>query len=79
MFRKMQADYYVLIDGDETSSAEYVRQLMEPVMEDHKEMAVGTRLGESTNKSFRPLHGFGNHMVRKLVNWIFKNKLTDLT
>ena len=78
MFRKVEADYYVFVDGDDTFSDEHFRQLLEPVMEDHADMTVGVRLGEYTNKSFRPLHVFGNHMVRKLVNWIFKNKLTDI-
>ena len=78
MFRKVEANYYVLVDGDDTFSPEHVRQLLEPVMADHADMAVGDRLGEYTDKSFRPLHVFGNHMVRKLVNWIFKNKLTDI-
>ena len=78
MFRKVEADYYVFVDGDDTFSAQHVRQLLEQVMEDHADMAVGARLGENINKSFRPLHVFGNHLVCKLVNWIFKNKLTDL-
>ena len=68
MFRKVEADY----------SAEHVRQLLEPVMEDRADMAVGARLAEYTDKSFRPLHVFGNNLVRKLVNWIFDNKLTDI-
>ena len=78
MFRKVKADYYVLVDGDDTYSAKHVRQLLEPVMEDRADMAVGTRLDEYTDKSFRPLHVFGNNLVRKLVNWIFDNKLTDI-
>ena len=41
-------------------------------------MAVGARLDEYTDKSFRPLHVFGNNLVRKLVNWIFDNQLTDI-
>jgi len=43
MFRKVEADYYVLVDGDDTYSAEHVRQLLEPVMEDRADMAVGAR------------------------------------
>lgn len=78
MFRKVEADYYVLVDGDDTYSAEHVRQLLEPVMENRADMAVGARLAEYTDKSFRPLHVFGNNLVRKLVNWIFDNKLTDI-
>ena len=78
MFRKVEADYYVLVDGDDTYSAEHVRQLLEPVMQDRADMTVGARLAEYTEKSFRPLHVFGNNLVRKLVNWIFDNKLTDI-
>ncbi|MCH2265857.1 MAG: glycosyltransferase family 2 protein [SAR324 cluster bacterium] len=78
MFRKVDADYYVLVDGDDTYSAEHVRKLLEPVMQDRADMAVGARLAEYTEKSFRPLHVFGNNLVRKLVNWIFNNKLTDI-
>ena len=78
MFRKVDADYYVLVDGDDTYSAEHVRKLLEPVMDERADMVVGARLAEYTDKSFRPLHVFGNNLVRRLVNWIFDNKLTDI-
>ena len=74
----MEADYYVFVDGDNTFSAEDVRQELKPVMVDHADMTVGVRLGEYKNKSFRSLYVFCNHMVRNLVNLIFKNKLTDI-
>ena len=78
MFRKVDADYYVIVDGDDTYSAEHVRQLLEPVLDGSAEMSVAARLEEYTEKSFRPFHIFGNNLVRKLVNWIFNNKLTDI-
>ena len=68
MFRKVEADYYVFVDGDDNFSAKLVRQQLEPVMEDHSNMAVCVRLGEYKNKSFRSHHVFDNHMVRNLVN-----------
>jgi glycosyltransferase involved in cell wall biosynthesis len=78
MFRKVDADYYVIVDGDDTYSAEHVRKLLEPVMKEQADMAVAVRLAEYTATSFRPLHIFGNNLVRRLVNWIFKSNLSDI-
>ncbi len=78
MFRKVDADYYVIVDGDDTYSAEHVRKLLEPVMKEQADMAVAVRLAEYTATSFRPLHVFGNNLVRRLVNWIFKSNLSDI-
>jgi len=78
MFRKVDADYYVIVDGDDTYSAEHVRKLLEPVMKEQADMAVAARLAEYTATSFRALHVFGNNLVRRLVNWIFKSNLSDI-
>jgi len=78
MFRKVDADYYVIVDGDDTYSAEHVRKLLEPVMKEQADMAVAVRLAKYTATSFRPLHVFGNNLVRRLVNWIFKSNLSDI-
>ena len=78
MFRKVEADYYVIVDGDDTYSAEHVQQLLEPVLDGSSEMSVAARLEEYTEKSFRPFHIFGNNLVRRLVNWIFRSNLTDV-
>lgn len=78
MFQKVDADFYVLVDGDDTYSAKNVRKLLEPVMENHADMVVATRFSEYTENSFRPMHVFGNNLVRLLVNWIFANNLTDI-
>ena len=72
MFRKVEADYYVIVDGDDTYSAEHVRQLLEPVLDESAEMSVAVRLEEYSEQSFRPFHIFGNNLVRRLVNWIFQ-------
>ena len=48
MFRKVEADYYVIVDGDDTYSAEHVRQLLEPVLDESAEMSVAARLEEYT-------------------------------
>ena len=78
MFRKVDADYYVIVDGDDTYSAEHVRKLLDPVMKEQADMVVAVRLEEYTTTSFRPLHVFGNNLVRWLVNWIFKSNLSDI-
>ncbi|MAW05799.1 MAG: glycosyl transferase [Deltaproteobacteria bacterium] len=78
MFRKVEADYFVLVDGDDTYSAEHVWDLLKPVMKNCADMTVGVRLEQYTKKSFRLFHIFGNNLVRRLVNWIFNNKLTDI-
>lgn len=78
MFRKIDADYYVMVDGDDTYSAEHVRDLLEPVLCGNADMSVATRLEEYRSDSFRPLHVFGNNLVKTLVNWIFQSNLRDI-
>ncbi len=78
MFRKIEADYYVMVDGDDTYSAEHALHLLEPVVKGAADMSVATRLEEYHNESFRPLHVFGNNLVKNLVNWIFQSNLNDI-
>ncbi|MBF0352468.1 MAG: glycosyltransferase [SAR324 cluster bacterium] len=78
MFRKVQADYYIMVDGDDTYMASQVRDLLKPLLEDDADMVVATRLNVYEEKSFRPLHVFGNNLVRSLVNWIFDSNLRDI-
>ena len=78
MFQKVEADIYVIVDGDDTYSAEHVWQLLKPVLDGSAEMSVAARLEEYSEKSFRPFHIFGNNLVRRLVNWIFRSNLTDI-
>jgi len=78
MFQKVKADYYILVDGDDTYSAKHVWELLKPVMENNADMTVASRFNNYSEKSFRPLHVFGNNLVKFLVNWIFANNLTDI-
>lgn len=79
-FRDVEADIYVLADADLTYPADEVRALMAPVEAGLAEMSVGDRLsgGQYRRENKRPFHGFGNHLVRFLVNWTFKAKLADI-
>jgi glycosyltransferase involved in cell wall biosynthesis len=78
MFDRVDADYYVMVDGDDTYEAARVGDLLAPVLAGQADMAVGARLSEYDNRSFRPLHVLGNGLVRGLINKIFGARLTDI-
>lgn len=78
MLRTIQADYYVMVDGDDTYPAEKVHDLLSPVLSGDADMVVGARLSQCTDKSFRPLHIAGNNLVRWLINKIFHTDLKDI-
>ncbi len=78
IFDCVDADFYLIVDGDDTYSASYANQLLEPVINDDADMVVGARLEKYTENSFRPLHVFGNNLVRWLVNCLTGARLTDI-
>jgi glycosyltransferase involved in cell wall biosynthesis len=79
MFREIDADWYVLVDGDDTYPAESVRDMLVAIR-DGADMVVGDRLSNGTysQENKRNFHGFGNSLVRILVNIIFKSRLKDI-
>jgi len=78
MLSRVDADYYLMIDGDDTYPADSADDLLAPVLAGDADMAIGARLAAYDDKSFRPLHVFGNKLVRGMVNLIFGVKLTDI-
>jgi glycosyltransferase involved in cell wall biosynthesis len=78
MFEDVEADLYVLVDGDDTYPAEKVHDLLRPIIDERADMVVGTRLEEFGERSFRPLHVLGNKVIVGLVNLIFKCELRDI-
>ena len=78
MFRLIDAEYYVMIDGDDTYCMEEAQKLLEPLMQKQADMCVATRLEEYSQTSFRPFHVFGNDLVKNLVNQIFQSNLNDI-
>ena len=78
MLANVDTDFYVMVDGDDTYPADCVGKLLEPVLSGDADMTVGTRFSSYTDKSFRPLHVFGNNLVRILVNWVSRAQLTDI-
>lgn len=77
MFRELDADIVVMVDGDATYPAGRVRELLAPVIEGRADMVVGTRLQQFAGESFRPLHVFGNNLVLQVINAFFGASLTD--
>lgn len=80
MFREIEADYYVMVDGDDTYPAESVHQLLEPIINNEADMVNADRLskGEYQKQIKKRFHKFGNNIVRKSINLLFKCKLKDI-
>jgi glycosyltransferase involved in cell wall biosynthesis len=78
MFSMIVADYYVMVDGDDTYDAKSVAALLEPVIAGNADMVVGARLADYGDDSFRPMHVAGNKLVKNLVNWMGRSSLTDI-
>lgn len=78
MLDRVDAEYFIMVDGDDTYPAEMAPQLLAPVLAGEADMTVGTRLAQHDQTSFRPLHVMGNGLVRGLINSIFGAELTDI-
>lgn len=80
MFRDIDADIYVMVDGDDTYPAEFIHKLIEPVRNGSADMAIGDRLSNGTYQKEikKNFHEFGNKLVRKSINILFNNKLNDI-
>ncbi len=78
MFSQVEADIYVMVDGDDTYPAGEVHRLIEPILLGKAEMVVGSRLMPSSDSDFRPLNKFGNGLFLHAINFIFKVKLSDV-
>ena len=78
MFRDVDADIYVMVDGDDTYPADEANKLIDGIKEGY-DMVIGDRLSStyySENK--RPFHNFGNSLVRWLINKVFDNDIKDV-
>ncbi len=78
MFREVEADVYIMVDGDDTYPAGNVRELMQDVIDGHADMVVGTRLETFDSDSFRRFHGFGNKLVRWTIGRLFGQPVRDV-
>lgn len=80
MIRDIDAEYYILVDGDDTYPAENAPSLLEPVMSDIADHVVGDRLsnGSYGTENKRAMHGFGNNLVRDLVSALYGFHYNDI-
>jgi glycosyl transferase family 2 len=78
MFRQIEADVYVMVDGDDTYPADRVRDLIRPIINDEAEMVIGSRLLGGSSRGFKAPNLIGNQFFRILLNTLFRVQLTDL-
>ena len=79
MFRDIDADCYLMIDGDDTYPAENAREMCEYVLNDNVDMVIGDRLSSTYfQENKRPFHNLGNKLVRFLINKLFDNNIKDI-
>ena len=80
MFRDIEADCYLMVDGDDTYPAEAARELCDPILAGEVDMTVGDRLSNGTygKENKRAFHGFGNNLVRFMIKWIYGYGFEDV-
>ena len=79
MFREIDAECYIMIDGDDTYPAEFGPQMVAEVLDRQVDMVVGDRLSSTYfEENKRPFHNFGNSIVRASINRLFKSDIRDI-
>ena len=79
MFREIDAECYIMTDGDDTYPAEIAPKMIDKVLNHNADMVVGDRLSSTYfTENKRPFHNFGNSIVRKSINVLFKSDIKDI-
>ncbi|MFQ6606716.1 MAG: glycosyltransferase family 2 protein, partial [Fidelibacterota bacterium] len=78
MFQSINADVYILIDGDDTYPVDYLEKMLAIFQRDKVDMVVGTRFEKYEKGSLRLLHRLGNRLISTLISWLFKARVTDV-
>jgi glycosyltransferase involved in cell wall biosynthesis len=79
MFREIDADCYIMADGDDTYPAENAREMAELILTNKADMVIGDRLSSTYfTENKRPFHNSGNRLVRFLINHLFHSKVKDI-
>ena len=79
MFREIDAECYLLVDGDDTYPSESARDLCDAVTEKKMDMAIGDRLSSTYfTENKRPFHNLGNSLVRGSINTLFHSRIRDI-
>lgn len=79
MFREIEAQCYVMVDGDDTYPMEFAAQMVEKVLYHNADMVVGDRLSSTYfEENKRPFHNMGNSLVRASINHLFGSEIKDI-
>lgn len=79
MFKDIDADCYLMIDGDDTYPAESAKEMCDLILENKADMVIGDRLSSTYfTENKRPFHNLGNRLVRGLINTLFKSNVRDI-
>lgn len=79
MFKDIDADCYLMIDGDDTYSADNAKEMCKYIIDGKADMVIGDRLSSTYfTENKRPFHNFGNKLVRWLINTLFKSNVKDI-
>ena len=79
MFREIDAECYLMIDGDDTYPLKNAREMVDRVLVHQADMVVGDRLSSTYfTENKRPFHNFGNSLVRGTINWLFRSDIKDI-
>ena len=79
MLREIDAECYIMTDGDDTYPAENAPEMAELVLNKNVDMVIGDRLSSTYfEENKRPFHNFGNSLVRKSINVLFKSDIKDI-
>ncbi len=79
MFREIDAESYIMVDGDDTYPMEFASEMIDKVLNHNADMVVGDRLSSTYfTENKRPFHNFGNSLVRASINSLFKCEIKDI-
>lgn len=79
MFREIDADCYIMVDGDDTYPADNAREMVNLVLQQQADMVIGDRLSSTYyTENKRPFHNFGNNLMRLGINTLFKSDIKDV-
>lgn len=78
MFQEIEADVYIMVDGDATYQADEVHRLIQPILANQADMVVGNRLAFATTESLTWLHHFGNRLLLTILNTFFRAHFQDI-
>lgn len=79
MFREIDAECYIMVDGDDTYPAEYAPKMADKILNHQVDMVIGDRLSSTYfTENKRPFHNLGNSLVRKMINLLFHSNIKDI-